>query len=162
MPWKPYQVYKLRIVTVFKGREHVQKNLIPSGSFYYVNLYTPNFGMSSRVLLDPRMEYLLSGRIMAGQLYASFCNWRQKWEDATDEQKEGVQLKYSKGCRCSIGFSFCFTKDCPKPGCDGFDPSFNCRAKYDRCEINIGGQKCSWRGSRRFEQCTKISQRFFP
>ncbi|KAL9973188.1 hypothetical protein ACROYT_G019606 [Oculina patagonica] len=164
MPWKPYQVYKLRILATFKGREHVQKNLIPSRSFYFVNLYTPSNGVSSRVPLVPGVEYLLSGKIVNGYLYTSFCNWRQKWADVTYEQSTGVQMQYSRGCRCSIGFSFCFTKDCPKllTGCDGFDPSAECRAKYDRCAINIGGQNCGWQVNSRFEQCTKISKRFFP
>ena len=164
-PWKPYQVYKLRILDTFKGGEHVQKNKIPySRSFSFVNLYTPSSGVSSRVHLDLNDEYLVFGKIMAGNLYTSLCDWRQKWLYATVEQRKGVELQYSKGCRCAIGLSFCFNKNCPKQltGCDGFDQSFKCRAKYGWCEMNIGGQTCSWQAGRGFQQCKNIYQRFFP
>ena len=158
-----HQVYKLRILDTFKGLEHVQRNnLISSESLYFVNLFTPSFGMSPYVRLEPDDEYLLFGEIIEGHLYTSFCDWRQKWANVTLEQREGVQTQYSKGCPCKIGF--CFAQGCSKrlTGCDGFDRSFKCRAKYGRCEMKIGGQKCSWRASWRFKQCTKIYQRFFP
>lgn len=164
-PTLKYQVYKLRILATYKGRQHVQKNLIPAESFYYVNLYVPSPSNSGTVRLDPGSEYLLSGTIVAGHLFTSFCDWRQRWAAVTSEQFEGVRTRYSKGCQCLIGLSFCFTKDCLR-GCDGFpDPNYECRAKFDRCEINIGGNSCSWlsrRRSGRFQQCVKISQRFFP
>lgn len=163
-----YHVYQLRILEIFKGRDHVQKNLIPAKGFNFVNLYTPSPGVSAAAGLVPNSEYLLSGRVEAGYLYTSFCNWRQRWAAVTSEQLEGVRTQYSKGCQCLIGFSFCFTKDCPRllKGCDGFpDSNFDCRAKFDRCEINFGGNSCSWLSSKRrgrFQQCVKISQRFFP
>ena len=164
-----YHVYQLRILAIFKGRDHVQKNLIPAKSFNgLVNLYTPSSRVSSAVRLAPKSEYLLSGKVEAGYLYTSFCDWRQRWTDVTSEQLEGVRTQYGKGCQCLIGFSFCFTKDCPRllKGCDGFpDPNFDCRAKFDRCETNIGGSSCSWlsnKQSGRFQQCVKISKRFFP
>ena len=163
-----YHVYQLRILAIFKGRGHVLKNQIPAESFYFVNLYTPLSHVSSAVRLVPKSEYLLSGKVEAGYLYTSFCNWRQNWAAVTSEQLEGVRTQYSKGCQCLIGLSLCFTKDCPRllKGCDRFpDPNFDCRAKFDRCETNIGGHSCSWLSSKRsgrFQQCVKISQRFFP
>jgi len=157
-----YNVYQLRIVETFKGREHVQKNLlIPDESFDLANLYAPLSRMSSAVHLNKNSEYLLIGKVLEGNLYISFCDWRQKWANVTWVQLEGVRTQYSKGCQCSIGFSFCFTNNCPARGCDRFpDPDFDCRAKYDRCEINIDGKSCSWLSKRRsgnFQRCAVIS-----
>ena len=161
-----YHVYRLKILEIFKGREHVQKNLITARGFNFVYLYTPSFSMSGSVRLAPNSEYLLSGRLQAGYLFTSGCDWRQRWAALTSEQRQGVQIQYSKGCQCSIGLSFCFTKDCLLKGCDGYPgPDFNCRVKYDRCEVNFGGNSCSWLSNKRrgsFQQCVKFSQRSFP
>jgi len=165
-----YQVYQLRILEIFKGRNHVQKNLIPAEGFNFVNLYTPSPLVSTAGDLDPNTEYLLFGRVEGGYLYTSVCQWRQSWTTVTSEQREGVRTQYSKGCQCLIGFSYCFHKNCPRllKGCDGFEfpgPTYDCRAKFDRCEINFGGNSCSWLSSKRrgrFQQCVKLSQRFFP
>lgn len=167
-PSMQYHVYQLRILETFKGRDHVQKNLITVRGFSFVNLYTPLPRVSSSVHLNRNTEYLLSGKVKAGYLYTSFCDWHQRWAVATSEQQEGVRTNYSKGCQCLIGLSLCFTKDCPRllKGCDGFpDPNFDCRAKFDRCEVNLGGNSCSWLSSKRrggFQQCVKIPQSSFP
>ena len=158
-PSSRYHVYQLRILETFIGRDHVQKNLITARGLSFVNLYTPLPRVSSNMRLYRNTEYLLSGKVKAGYLYTIFCDWHQRWADATSEQREGVRTQYSKGCQCLIGLSFCFTKDCPLKGCDGFpDPNFDCRKKYDRCEINVGGNSCSWLSSKRrgrFQQCKK-------
>ena len=162
-----YKVYRLRILETFKGRDHVQKNLlIPDERIHLVNLYAPLSHVSGAVHLKNNFEYLFIGKVLEGNLYISFCDWRQNWANVTWMQREGVRTQYRKGCQCSIGFSFCFTNNCPARGCDGPpDPNFDCRAKYDRCEINIDGKSCSWLSKRRsgnFQRCAMISQRFSP
>ena len=162
-----YKVYRLRILETFKGRDHVQKNLLfPDERIHLVNLYAPSSHVSGAVHLKNNFEYLFIGKVLEGNLFISFCDWRQNWANVTWMQREGVRTQYRKGCQCSIGFSFCFTNNCPARGCDGFpDPNFDCRAKYDRCEINIDGKSCSWLSKRRsgnFQRCAMISQRFSP
>ena len=159
-----YQVYKLSIISTFRGRANVQRKLFRYGSAYVANLYTPSRGLSCRVQLKPFTEYLLFGKIMGGNLYTSFCNWHQKWMEVTSEQRAGVERQYSPGCECRMGF--CFTPSCQDllPGCSGYDKHFLCRAKYHRCEKyrddRDGAEKCRWQGSGLFQQCTSGFGRF--
>nr|XP_058962860.1 metalloproteinase inhibitor 3-like isoform X2 [Pocillopora verrucosa] len=147
--------------------EHPQKQFCNAGGFGHANvqnksltkLYTPSRISSCRVQLQPYTEYLLFGKILDGNLYTSFCNFHQKWTEVTPEQRAGVEMQYSQGCKCKIGFCFA---NCGGLllGCDGFDPHWMCRAKYHRCysyRDQNGVEKCGWRGrgQRLFQQCAR-------
>ena len=147
-----YQVYWLRITSIFKGHANVQNKSL-------TKLYTPSRISSCRVQLQPYTEYLLFGKILDGNLYTSFCNFHQKWTEVTPEQRTGVEIQYSQGCKCKIGFCFA---NCGGLllGCDGFDPHWMCRAKYHRCysyRDQNGVEKCAWRGRGQglFQQCAR-------
>lgn len=147
-----YQVYWLRITSIFKGHANVQSKSL-------TKLYTPSQISSCRVRLQPSTEYLLFGKILGGNLYTSFCNFNQKWTAVTPEQRTGVEMQYSQGCKCKIGFCFA---NCGGllSGCDGYDPHWRCRAKYHRCDSyrdRNGVEKCGWRGRGQglFQQCAR-------
>lgn len=147
-----YQVYWLRITSIFKGHANVQSKSL-------TKLYTPSQISSCRVRLQPSTEYLLFGKILGGNLYTSFCNFHQKWTAVTPEQRTGVEMQYSQGCKCKIGFCFA---NCGGllSGCDGYDPHWRCRAKYHRCDSyrdRNGVEKCGWRGRGQglFQQCAR-------
>lgn len=158
MPWKE-QVYKLRIRETYTGHTAVKSQFFGSS---YVKLYTPSSVVSCRVTLQPGSYYVLFGKIVAGNLYTSHCDWREKWSRLTPEQREGMRTQYSRGCDCLIGF--CFSSKCRGllTGCDGFDRNVNneCRAKYQRCEKQVGGRRCAWSNSKSYELCNQSV--FFP
>lgn len=157
MPYKE-QVYTLRVRETFKGHAYVKTDRAK-----YAKIYTPPGWGSCRVNLQQRVDYLLSGKIVGGNMYVRFCNWWKKWSYLTPEQQLGVRTLYSKGCECSIGF--CFSPKCQNllTGCEGYDRNVDnfCRAKYQRCEKQIsfnGERKCAWVGSK---MCSQRSV-FFP
>ena len=153
--WKE-QVYTVRIRGIFRGQEAVKKNVNRS---YHAKLYTPNLSMSCKVSLTQGKYYALFGKIRGGNLYTSGCDWREKWSRLTSQQRLGLRTRYNQGCECSI--RFCFGPSCrsPFPGCSSeYHPDVNdCRAKYQRCEKQVGfrgNSKCEWVGG---EFCDRIA-----
>lgn len=156
--WRiPERVFTLRLLHIFKGHAAIKANLFRS---YYVKLYTPPSGQTCRVHLELGVDYVLFGKIVGGNLYLSFCNWRKKWADVTPEQRVGMRTQYSRGCQCLIGV--CFRPECRQllTGCDGYDRNVNhdCRAKYQRCEAHVsfrGERRCAWIGRESLGWCER-------
>lgn len=155
MSWKE-QVYTVRIRGIFKGQKAVKETFF--GSFH-AKLYTPKAAMSCKVTLTQGTYYVLFGKISGGNLYTSACDWREKWSRLTSQQRLGLRTQYNQGCECPI--KVCFSPNCRRlfRGCSsGYDVNTNdCRAKYQRCEKQVGfrgNSKCAWVGSK---SCDRIA-----
>lgn len=98
------QVYNLKIVEVFKGKEQLNQlaGFTPSirgeSPMYTVELHTPPRFISCSFLLREGQEYLLSGRLDNNKLSSEFCDIRLEWGDITPRQEYGVRVKYAEDC----------------------------------------------------------------
>lgn len=98
------QVYNLKIVEVFKGKEQLNQlaGFTPSirgeSPVYTVELHTPPRFISCSFLLCEGQEYLLSGRLDNNKLSSEFCDIRLEWGDITPRQEYGVRAKYAEDC----------------------------------------------------------------
>ena len=84
------QVYNLKIVEVFKGKEQLRQlagftpSLRGESPVYKVELHIPppRF-ISCSFQLREGQEYLLSGRVDDNKLSSEFCDIRLRWGDVT-------------------------------------------------------------------------------
>ena len=97
------QVYTLKIVEVFKGKEQLKQlpGVVSVGvrsPGYMVDLHTPSRDISCSFALHKGKEYLLSAYINNNKLHSNFCDIRQRWTYVTSEERAGVSGRYNESC----------------------------------------------------------------
>lgn len=99
------QVYSLKIVEIFKGKENVtQVNGVYSfgvrNPSLMADLFTPSSIFSCDVQLKPGTEYLLTGHIYDHdrKLRMNLCNWHPRWTNVTPSQREGLKGRFNAAC----------------------------------------------------------------
>ncbi|KAL9973185.1 hypothetical protein ACROYT_G019603 [Oculina patagonica] len=99
----PDQIYSLKIVEIFKGKEKV--NQLPGvlsvgvrNSVLLVDLHTPSKTDSCSFWLQKGKEYLLSAFIHKNKLGSFFCDLRWRWTHVTPQLRAGITGQYNKSC----------------------------------------------------------------
>ena len=86
------QVYTLKIVDVFKGKEQLKhlSGVVSVGvrsPGYMVDLHTPSRDISGSFALHKGKEYLLSAYINNTKLHSDFCDVSRRWTYVTSEDR---------------------------------------------------------------------------
>ncbi|XP_078368995.1 metalloproteinase inhibitor 3-like [Oculina patagonica] len=101
--FSPDQVYSLKIVEIFKGKEKV--NQLPGvlsvgvrNSSLLIELFTPTRFDPCSFWLQKGKEYLLSGYIHNNNLRSFYCDLHWRWSDVTPQLRAGLDGQYSNSC----------------------------------------------------------------
>lgn len=99
----PDQVYSLKIVEIFKGKEKVNQlpGLVSVGvrsPSLMIDLHTPTRFISCSFSLQNGKEYLLSGYIHNDKMRSSFCGFRWKWTHVTPQLSAGLKGQFNESC----------------------------------------------------------------
>ncbi|XP_078369442.1 metalloproteinase inhibitor 3-like [Oculina patagonica] len=99
----PDQVYSLKIIEIFKGKEKV--NQLPGALSVgvrnlglLIDLHTPTRFISCSFRLQKGKEYLLSGYIRNNKLRSSFCSLRWRWTHVPTQLRAVLNGQYSESC----------------------------------------------------------------
>ncbi|XP_071816048.1 metalloproteinase inhibitor 3-like [Apostichopus japonicus] len=151
-PNRPVKIiYTVYIEKIYKG-----DNFISPKQFVKIKTSASD-GLCGVTYLATRERYILSGKVVDGELNMILCDYIQRYSEITRRQKQGLKYHWKKGCGdCNVGV--CYGQYCPShlitDNCmlDIAPTEYQCEIDFARCTRNERGD-CTWYGKKDFREC---------
>ncbi|XP_022098792.1 metalloproteinase inhibitor 3-like [Acanthaster planci] len=154
--------YTIKATKVFKGSDSV----VTKGQ--RIKMITSSSSQKCGVTEMAIGElYILTGLELEGEVFFSLCEWVQRFQDLTPDQRLGLRSEYNVGC----GFCLIDQRDNSVPGIHDnpsttgnicyHDPLGSAHLMIEDCESlfskcvphEIGDNRCVWTESKRYNKC---------
>ena len=106
-------VFQVGVEQIFKATQEARIAL--EGESVWVRGSATKCNLNRLLRLTPGTTWLVSGKMVAHQLYSSFCGYTEQWSSLPRPVQNSFQHFYQRGCACSIWQSGVHLAD--KTGC---------------------------------------------